>query len=427
MKHDYPNSKKRKDICTDIDVVQEEITVETSLDTQMCSDGEENNFIPGVSVDDTIEVLNEENIKTTPCLPHSDHTYFSVPGSTPVLKCDLCEEKSEAIKIMKNKIRLLETQISSIQPGYNSIITNDASVLFYTGLMSKAMFDLLLEFILPKIEKMHYWRGPKHSKTIQAGISPKKKKGPKRKLTPENEPILTLMKLRLGLLNEHLAKMFGISESTVSSVFTTWVKVLNMALRKSINLPPAENILANLPKCFSRQKQRVRAIMDCTEFFIDRPKDLRMQALTWSDYKKHNTIKVLVVITPRGRIGFISESWGGRTSDRHITLNSGFMDLVEPYDIYMADRGFDIQGDLQLKRAELVIPPGARGKESMSSADVHKTKVVANLRIHVERAIERIKRFHRLQNTLPLTLLPLADDIICACAGLCNFYSNLVK
>ena len=93
----------------------------------------------------------------------------------------------------------------------------------------------------------------------------------------------------------------------------------------------------------------------------------------------------------------------------------------------MTDRGFDILGDLLLKHTELLIPPGARGKESMSSADVHKTKVETNLMIHMERAKERIKRFHVLQNTLPLPLLPLADDIIGACAGLCNFYSYLVK
>ena len=39
-----------------------------------------------------------------------------------------------------------------------------------------------------------------------------------------------------------------------------------------------------------------------------------------------------------------------------------------------------------MKRAQIVIPPGARGKEQMSGKDVQKTKKIANLRIHVERA-----------------------------------------
>ncbi len=137
----------------------------------------------------------------------------------------------------------------------------------------------------------------------------------------------------------------------------------------------------------------MRGILDWTEIFIERPRDLKFQAVTWSDYKKHNTIKVLVVITPRGRIGFLmllSQAWGGRASDRHIVKHSGFLETVQPYDVYMADRGFPTADELLVHRAELVIPPGARGREQMSTADVAKTKVVANLRIHVERAIERL-------------------------------------
>ena len=95
--------------------------------------------------------------------------------------------------------------------------------------------------------------------------------------------------------------------------------------------------------------------------------------------------------------------------------------------MYMADRGFDIVNDLLMKRAELVIPPGAGGKEQMAGSDVKKTKVVANLRIHVERAIERLKRFRLLKGILPISLLPLADDIITSCAGLCNLLEPLVK
>jgi hypothetical protein len=123
----------------------------------------------------------------------------------------------------------------------------------------------------------------------------------------------------------------------------------------------------------------------------------------------------------------VSEAWGGRASDRHIVQKSIFLDTVEPYDLYMADRGFPIADDLLTKYATLVIPPGARGKEQMSGSDVVKTKVVANLRIHVERAIERLKRFRILKGVMPITLVPLSDNIIMTCAGLCNLLDPLVK
>ena len=66
--------------------------------------------------------------------------------------------------------------------------------------------------------------------------------------------------------------------------------------------------------------------------YIQRPKELNLQAVTYSDYKKHNTMKVLVGITPRGKISFRSKLWGGRASDRYIVHNSNFLELVEPYE-----------------------------------------------------------------------------------------------
>ena len=43
----------------------------------------------------------------------------------------------------------------------------------------------------------------------------------------------------------------------------------------------------------------------------------------------------------------------------------------------------------------LEVSPGARMKSHMTSAEVKKTKDVANLRIHVECAINRIKSFEK--------------------------------
>lgn len=52
---------------------------------------------------------------------------------------------------------------------------------------------------------------------------------------------------------------------------------------------------------------------------------------------------------------------GGRVSDKVITNQSGFLDVVEPYDTVLADRGFPIREELTLKRARLLIPPGRNG------------------------------------------------------------------
>ena len=52
------------------------------------------------------------------------------------------------------------------------------------------------------------------------------------------------------------------------------------------------------------------------------------QLETWSDYKYHNTWKLLVGVTPNGQVTFLSDLWGGRVSDKQITRENGVLDLV---------------------------------------------------------------------------------------------------
>ena len=59
----------------------------------------------------------------------------------------------------------------------------------------------------------------------------------------------------------------------------------------------------------------------------------------------------------------------------------------------MVDRAYQIQDDLLLHFFMLVVSPDARVKSQMIKSEVKKTKEVANLRIHVERALNRIKFF----------------------------------
>ena len=63
----------------------------------------------------------------------------------------------------------------------------------------------------------------------------------------------------------------------------------------------------------------------------------------------------------------------------------------------------------------------------MTTENVARTKSIANVRMHVERAINRIKWFAILKNTLPITLVPLVDDIVSVCASLCNLRKPLVS
>ena len=78
-------------------------------------------------------------------------------------------------------------------------------------------------------------------------------------------------------------------------------------------------------------------IIDATEFFIEKPTSPCAQKATWSHYKHHNTVKLLVGIAPNGAFTFISELWSGSTSDRTIVQESGLIDLLQEGDHVMAD------------------------------------------------------------------------------------------
>ena len=155
--------------------------------------------------------------------------------------------------------------------------------------------------------------------------------------------------------------------------------------------PPKESIRKHLPEIFLEFGYwKCRVIIDCAEVFNEKQKLLSAQTTTWSDYRHRKMFKFLFGIVPTGFISFLSSCYGGRASEKLITKDSGFYDLLGRNDEVMAGMGFQIQEDLLLHFFRLVFPPGARVKIQITKFEVEKIKEVANLRIYVERAINRI-------------------------------------
>ena len=214
----------------------------------------------------------------------------------------------------------------------------------------------------------------------------------------------------------------------MSKLFNTWILLLSRELRLLFPWPSQEMVRNSLPTQFDRYPSR-RVIIDCTEIFIQRPYSLMKASESYSQYKKHNTFKVLVGITPAGEITFVSRLWLGRASDRYITQHSGILNLLDPGDNVMADRGFDIQDLLVSKKVTLNIPPFLSLRKQLTAQEVELTRRIAAVRIHVhvEHAIGRVKEFHILDGILPISLAHVAEDIFVTCAYLTNFQTPLVS
>ena len=91
----------------------------------------------------------------------------------------------------------------------------------------------------------------------------------------------------------------------------------------------------------------------------------------------------------------------------------------------IADRGFDIEDDLVLLGVHLNIPPFLRGKPQLSQEELISTRRIASLRIHVERAMVRIKNFHIFDRSIPTPLTDITDRIFFVCCVLSNFQPPL--
>ena len=66
------------------------------------------------------------------------------------------------------------------------------------------------------------------------------------------------------------------------------------------------------------------------------------------------------------------------------------------------------------------------GRKQLPPKEVEEGRRIASLRIHVERAIGRMKNFSILKGTIPISMARLANQIVSVCGFLCNFHPALV-
>lgn len=323
------------------------------------------------------------------------------------------ENNEKFSKNVVTELSNVKAKLNNIQISVEGFCNNDAKTQFYTGVPNFLLLMHLFNFVHPHI-----------------------KSSCRNALTQFQELLLTLIRIKLNLPLQDIAYRFNISVSTASRIFDRWIDVLCTRLKFLIHWPDREELQRTMPSIFQQNfGNKVAAIIDCFEVFLDRPSSLIARAMTWSSYKHHNTVKFLIGITPQGSVSFISKAWGGRVSDKYITENSGFLSNLLPGDIVLADRGFDIADSVSFYRAKLYIPSFTKGKKQLSAQEVETTRKIANVRIHVERVIGLVRRkYIILQSTLPIDYVKTKDGeshctidkIVTVCCALTNLCDSIV-
>ena len=134
----------------------------------------------------------------------------------------------------------------------------------------------------------------------------------------------------------------------------------------------------------------------------------------------------MIGISPAVAVTLLPEGWGGRVSDKQITIESSFLNQLRIGDSILADRGFSIQEELSVRGAVLKVPKFTRGKKQLSQKDVDESRQLAHVRIHVERVIGRIKDFRLLQTIIPISQVDLIDDMLVVNCGAVNLNESVV-
>lgn len=189
---------------------------------------------------------------------------------------------------------------------------------------------------------------------------------------------------------------------SVSTLFTSWVDFMYGRLGNVSVWPHRDIITENMPENYKAEFPTTFAILDCTELKIEKPSSLLVQSQTYSNYKSTNTLKSLIACDPRGSIMFTSTLYTGSISDHELFRQCKIKDLLKDLlqcgylkigDGLMVDKGFLIEKDVKELGLELNIPPFAKSNVQMPVPDVEITKKIAKHRVHVERAIAKVKKF----------------------------------
>lgn len=247
---------------------------------------------------------------------------------------------------------------------------------------------------------------------------------------PREELYLCLMKIKANDTLTRLADQFGYSVSQASRIFKKNILIIEHHLQPFIFWPEKQLIKKHLPIQFRANYSEVQSIIDCLEIEIEKPSHPVLQAMTWSEYKKCNTIKYLISCTPDGFINYVSKGYGGRTSDILITEVSDFLKVAPNNCSIMADRGFKgITKFLTPKNCVLVKPPSVSSKEKPTKEEVLLSKRIASVRIHIERVIRRVREFSFLKphSVINHQLIGYTDAVIVIACALINMQSFLIK
>ena len=334
---------------------------------------------------------------------------------------------------LKEKLRKAEEHISKLEAtishletykfGTSSLKSSPNEIKFYSGFENYDMLKGTFEALQPTAEKMVFWSQYQRNKGC---VKKCKDTSFKSKIPLFEQFFLFTCFLKGGLMATDISFRAKISASTTSRMLITWANYLYFVLGSLPIWPAREAVDKHMPDSFKHCFSRCRVIIDCTEIKCQTPTANVLNSMFYSQYKSHTTMKGLIGIAPFGAVTFVSELYTGLISDKEITKRSGILSLLEETDSVMMDKGFVIADLLKPLKVSYDLPPFLTSNRSQfEEAEVQETQNIARARIHVERAIRRIKENHIFDRIIPLNMAGTVNQLWTVSCLLSNFKGPL--
>jgi hypothetical protein len=246
-----------------------------------------------------------------------------------------------------------------------------------------------------------------------------------RTISFENQVLFVFEKLRRDQPYRFLAFDWGLSKNFLCETFNKLLPILRafvLLYQESRKIPTVDEIQAmGVPKWFL-SFPGARFIIDCTDFPCETPGDISLKRKMYSSYKNFTSAKVLLVMLPSGYLAEVSLPFPGRVSDDDIAVTCDFVKLCETGDLILSDKGFRFPERLDTLKSnvQVVTPNFLRKNEQMDEQEIRRSREIASARVHVERSVHSLKRFHILMNIHHNFRRRLHEML-----DLCGFLTNL--
>jgi hypothetical protein len=255
----------------------------------------------------------------------------------------------------------------------------------------------------------------------------------KRTLHWKTEYLVYCFFTRCNISMTRIAALFGVGRILVHDIVYGWANMLADTLAQFFPVPTRSQMLRAYPKSVIKKfgHAHIFMLLDAIEIFAEVASMKSVNAILYSAYKHHSTLKWLVGCDPIGTVwnDSISEGYPGAISDPIQTIVTNILEQIPFGCAVEVDKGFLIENECAFLGIHCVRPMKMlTGQMQQSKEDVALTQKVGKTRIPVEQVNGQMKNSASFfDKRIRLDQIGLADLICRVSYLLQNFKLGFIQ